>query len=59
MGGKNSGRRADMDRRRLATALYASGPSLVRVAARMGGTRQAVQQLLRAGAWGGRSSAPA
>ncbi len=48
MGGKNSGRRADGVRRRQAASLYARGLSLAQVGSRMGCSRQAVHQLLRA-----------
>jgi transcriptional regulator with XRE-family HTH domain len=48
MGGKNSGRRADLARRRRAASLYAGGLSLAQVAARLSCTRQGAQYLLRA-----------
>jgi transcriptional regulator with XRE-family HTH domain len=47
MGGKNSGRRPDLGRRRRAAALRAQGLSLAQVGRRLGVTKQAAAQLLR------------
>jgi hypothetical protein len=47
MGGKNSGRRPDLGRRRQAAELRAQGLSLAEVGRRLGVTKQAADQLLR------------